>query len=64
MTPTPTRHKPNVLLLVDSFDVGGAEGQILLLARLLLESGRYGVHLACLNRRGLLHADGGAAIRR
>ena len=51
------RHKPNVLLLVDSFDVGGAEGQILLLARLLLESGRYGVHLACLNRRGKLHAE-------
>jgi glycosyltransferase involved in cell wall biosynthesis len=54
---TSVRHKPNVLLLVDSFDVGGAEGQILLLARLLLESGRYGVHLACLNRRGKLHAE-------
>lgn len=51
------RHKPNVLLLVDSFDVGGAEGQILLLARLLLESGRYGVHLACLDRHGKLHAE-------
>lgn len=46
--------KRNVLLLVDSFHVGGAEGQILLLARLLLESNRYGVHLACLNRSGLL----------
>ena len=46
-----------MLLLVDSFDVGGAEGQILLLARLLLESRRYNVHLACLNRRGKLHAE-------
>ena len=55
--PGTTRDKPNVLLLVDSFDVGGAEGQILLLARLLKESGRYGVHLACLNRRGQLHAE-------
>ena len=51
------RHKPNVLLLVDSFDVGGAEGQILLLARLLLESGRYGVHLACLDGSGKLHGE-------
>jgi L-malate glycosyltransferase len=46
--------KRNVLLLLDSFDVGGAEGQILLLARLLKGSGRYNVHLACLRRRGLL----------
>lgn len=54
---TSTRRKPNVLLLLDSFDMGGAEGQILLLARLLLESGRYGVHLACLKRRGRLLAE-------
>jgi len=46
--------KSNVLLLFDSFETGGAEGQMLLLARLLLESGRYGVHLACLARRGRL----------
>jgi glycosyltransferase involved in cell wall biosynthesis len=46
--------KRNVLLLIDSFEMGGAEGQILLLARLLLESGRYGVHLACLKRHGRL----------
>jgi glycosyltransferase involved in cell wall biosynthesis len=44
----------DVLLLVDSFDVGGAEGQMLLLARLLKEGGRHRVHLACLKRRGLL----------
>jgi len=49
--------KRNVLLLVDSFEMGGAEGQILLLARLLIESGRYGVSLACLKRRGLLLAE-------
>lgn len=46
--------KRKVLLLAASFEMGGAEGQILLLARLLLEGGRYGVHLACLRRRGLL----------
>ena len=46
-----------MLLLVDSFDVGGAEGQILLLARLLKESGRFDVHLACLDGSGLLHGE-------
>jgi len=46
--------KRNVLLLFDSFETGGAEGQLLLLARLLLASGRYGVHLACLTRSGPL----------
>ncbi len=46
--------KPNVLLMVDSFDMGGAESQALLLARLLLKSDRYGVHLACLKRQGVL----------
>lgn len=46
--------KRKVLLLADSFETGGAEGQILLLARLLLEGGHYGVHLACLKRCGLL----------
>jgi glycosyltransferase involved in cell wall biosynthesis len=43
-----------VLLLFDGFEMGGAEGQLLLLARLLAESGRFGVHLACLKRRGQL----------
>lgn len=46
--------KPNVLIMVDSFDMGGAEGQAVLLARLLLEDGRYGVHLATLKREGAL----------
>lgn len=40
--------------MVDSFDMGGAESQTVLLARLLLEDGRYGVHLACLRREGAL----------
>jgi L-malate glycosyltransferase len=46
--------KTNVLLLLDSFDTGGAERQMLVLARLLQKSGRYGVHLACLTRTGEL----------
>jgi glycosyltransferase involved in cell wall biosynthesis len=46
--------KPNVLLLLNSFETGGAEGQLVLLARLLIESGRFGVHLAGLSRTGPL----------
>jgi L-malate glycosyltransferase len=49
--------KPNVLLLLNSFETGGAEGQLVLLARLLIESGRFGVHLACLSRIGPLLAE-------
>jgi glycosyltransferase involved in cell wall biosynthesis len=46
--------KRNILILVGSFEMGGAESQAVLLARLLLEHGRYGVHMACLHRRGVL----------
>lgn len=46
--------KQNVVILFNSFDTGGAETQAVQLARLLKESGRYGVHLACLHRRGAL----------
>jgi L-malate glycosyltransferase len=46
--------RPNVLVMVDSFDMGGAETQTLLLTRLLLQQGRYGVYLACLRREGIL----------
>lgn len=53
--PDPSR--PNVLLLLNSFETGGAEGQLVLLARLLRESGRYDVHLACLGRTGRLLAE-------
>lgn len=45
---------PNVLQLVDSFDQGGSEGQAAQLTRLLHESNRYRVHLACLSKRGVL----------
>jgi glycosyltransferase involved in cell wall biosynthesis len=52
-----TSSKTNVLLLLNSFETGGAEGQLVLLARLLIESGRYQVHLACLSRTGPLLAE-------
>ena len=52
-----TSSKPNVLLLLNSFETGGAEGQLVLLARLLIESGRFGVHLAGLSRTGPLIAE-------
>ncbi len=46
--------KRNVLLLIASFDKGGAESQIVQLTRLLLGSDHYRVHLACHQRRGAL----------
>jgi glycosyltransferase involved in cell wall biosynthesis len=46
--------KPNVLILVGSFDVGGAESQAIQLARLMKEDGRYRVHLGCMRRSGVL----------
>lgn len=49
-----TTSKRNVLLLIGSFQMGGAESQIVLLTRLLLEGGRYRPHLACLDRSGVL----------
>lgn len=49
--------KTNVLLLLNSFETGGAEGQLVLLARLLIESGRYEVHFAALSRTGPLLAE-------
>jgi L-malate glycosyltransferase len=55
--PQTARVQPNVLLLLNSFETGGAEGQLVLLARLLIESGRYGVHFACLSRTGPLLAE-------
>jgi len=44
----------NVLQLIGSFGEGGSERQALQLARLLLEKGRYKVHVACLDRKGAL----------
>lgn len=46
--------KPNVLQLVGSFQQGGSERQAVQIARLLHESGRYHVHVACLDRNGVL----------
>ena len=48
------RVKPAVLQLIDSFNQGGSERQALQLTRLLVESGRFKVHLACLNPEGVL----------
>ncbi|MEJ7576975.1 MAG: glycosyltransferase [Pyrinomonadaceae bacterium] len=46
--------KYNVLHLVGSFHQGGSERQAVQLIRLLHESSRYRVHVACLNRSGVL----------
>jgi len=49
--------KENVLQLIHSFIQGGSERQMIQLTRLLLESGRYRVHVACLRRGGVLLAE-------
>ena len=49
--------KPSVLLLIDSFNQGGTERQVVQLARLLHEHGRFRVRLACLNPEGPLRAE-------
>ena len=49
--------KPNVLLFIDSFAQGGTERQVVQLARLLTQSGRYRIHLACLSREGVLRTE-------
>jgi L-malate glycosyltransferase len=46
--------KPAVLQLIDSFNQGGSERQALQLTRLLVESGRFKVQLACLSPEGFL----------
>lgn len=45
-----------VLQLIDSFNQGGSERQALQLTRLLVESGRFEVHLASLNPEGSLRS--------
>jgi L-malate glycosyltransferase len=52
--------KPNVLHIIDSFEQGGTERQAIQLVRLLQASGRYRVHLACLQNRGSLRAEADA----
>lgn len=49
--------KRNVLLLIGSFEQGGSERQAVQLARLLRESGRYNLRVACLDGRGVLRAE-------
>ena len=46
--------KRNVLHLIDSFHQGGSERQAIQIARLMHERDRYKVHLACLDRSGVL----------
>lgn len=46
--------KPNILILIGNFNMGGAETQAVQLARLLLDDGHYNVHMACFERRGVL----------
>lgn len=49
--------KPNVLQLIGSFHQGGSERQAIQLVRLLKESGRYNVHLACMDKTGVLSGE-------
>lgn len=49
--------KQSVLHLVSSFHQGGSERQAVQLARLLKESGRYDVSLACLEGGGVLRGE-------
>ena len=49
--------KPNVLHIINSFDQGGTERQAVQLVRRLHEAGRYHMHLACLDRRGILRQE-------
>ena len=46
--------RPKIFLMVPSFHQGGSERQGVQLARLLSETGRYCVTLACLDRAGVL----------
>lgn len=47
----------NVLHLLDNLHQGGSESQAVQLARLLKESGRYRVHIACLDESGVLRDE-------
>ena len=50
----------NVLQLIDSFDQGGSERQAVQLTKLLHQSGKFKVHVACLSSRGVLKSGSGA----
>jgi glycosyltransferase involved in cell wall biosynthesis len=49
--------RPHLLHLINSFHQGGTEYQAVQLVRLLQASGRYDVHLACLNGEGVLRRE-------
>ena len=49
--------KVRILHIIDSFEQGGTERQALQLVRLLHESGRYEVRLACLQDKGSLRSE-------
>ena len=49
--------KPAILQVIDSFHQGGTERQAVQLTRLLHETGRYTVHVACLTDEGILKHD-------
>ena len=49
--------KPNVLIFTGSFEQGGSERQAVQLARLLHESGRFRVRVACLQPTGVLRGE-------
>lgn len=49
--------QPSVLHLIDTFEQGGTERQAVQLVRLLHQSGRYRVHIACLSCRGPLREE-------
>jgi glycosyltransferase involved in cell wall biosynthesis len=51
------RTRKNILQLIDSFNEGGSERQAVQLTRLLQESDRYRLHVACLNRNGPLREE-------
>jgi L-malate glycosyltransferase len=49
--------KPKVLQLIGNLHPGGSENQAVQLIRLLLESSRYEVHIACMDASGKLRHD-------
>jgi glycosyltransferase involved in cell wall biosynthesis len=49
--------KRNILILIGSFDQGGSERQAVQLVRLLHESGRFRVHVACQKADGVLRGE-------
>lgn len=49
--------KANVLQLIEGFRQGGTERQAVQLTRLLHESGRFRIHVACMDGTGVLRAE-------